>query len=365
MVRYTTTSQYVDFNTGELTNFTYPAAPAWIAALGRMYEQAVKYEDMTLPGYFNFPKGSEIPEDLLLPFSEFVKKYDLYDAMPMIFQTTGLGAGDVPNILTLYVLSAFGPEMIRGFIGLGSSFTPASGRNIEVYEKIAQRLGKDVLYSSTVYQTLRTPIGVSLYVKNAAGKSTLILARRLLVAIEPTQANLEPFDLDSTEKAIFNKMQFTTVHGALVSHPSLPRGVSLINTPAAAAPNNYLAVPAPNHNARFDHFADDNFRIIMVGKQDLTLQGAQQIVRDNFDTLVEGGIIPGPASSKDLVIKSWSDHGAMHMYVTKEDLQNNFIQKMYALQGRRATWYTGGAWGVHFQSVLWAFNDIIIPKMLK
>jgi hypothetical protein len=370
MARTALTSQYADFTTGMAVNFTLPAAADKTAALKKFLAVTEPYEQFFLPGYWNFPAPDKIPEDLLLPFEDFVKKYSLEAVVSQVFQVTGMGVGDMAKALTLYVLEAFGQPMIRGFLGQAASFVPSSKRNIALYEAIQTRLGKDVLYSTTVQQSLRTIIGHTLWVKDSTtGKNTIIIARKLLLAIEPTQANMEPFNLDPVEQFVLTKFKASRVHVGIVAHPSLPRGGSVINVPAAASPTNWLALPKPNFNVRFDWMGSDSdlFRVMLVGDENFDQAAAQQAVRDSFAKLVEAGTLPATATvdpGEELEIRVWADHGAMHLHVDAGELREGFIQKLYALQGRRETWWTGGAFSVQFQSILWAFDDLLIPKML-
>ncbi|KAJ4291257.1 hypothetical protein N0V88_006258 [Collariella sp. IMI 366227] len=361
------TSQWADFTTGEPVAFTSPANDARVAALTRFLEVTEPYEQYFLPGYWNFPAPDKIPEDLLLPFNQFVEKYSIQDCVNQVFQVTGMGVGDMANTLTLYVLAAFGQPMIRGFLGKASSFTPNTRRNIALYEAIQARLGDDLLLSTTVVQSLRTPIGHTLWVKNAAGHSSIIIARKLLMAIEPTPANMEPFNLDPKEESVLSKFRYSSVHAGIVAHPSFPINGSVINLPAAAAPSNYLALPKPNFNSRFEYMGQgsDLFRVLMAGDEKFDKAAAQELVRENFAKLVEAGTLPATADPKgEIEFRAWADHGAMHMNVPAAELKAGFIQNLYALQGRRETWWTGGAFSVQFQSILWAFDDILIPKML-
>jgi len=364
------TTRYVDFSTGlPVPNFTPPSASDRTAALLRFLNATEPFEPFLLPGYWNFPPASQIPEDLLLPFGDFVSKHNLSAAVSQVFQVTGLGTRDMKNALTIYVLSAFGPPMIRAFVGQGSTFTPDSRRNIQLYEAVQARLGSDVLLSSVVAQSLRTGLGHTLWVKNSAtNRYSLVLARKLLIAIEPTEENMAPFALDSAERGVFSKFQFQTVHAGIVTHPSLPVGVSLTNTPAAAAPDNYLALPAGNFNARYDWMGGNstNWRVLMVGDEGFDTAAAQSLVKQDFARLVGAGTLPagGGGQQPELGIKAWANHGLMHAHVSADEIRGGFIQKLYALQGRRGTWWTGGAFSVQFQAVLWAFDDVLLPKIL-
>ncbi|KAK4038089.1 hypothetical protein C8A01DRAFT_48266 [Parachaetomium inaequale] len=366
--RVALTSQYADFSSGAAVDFTPPANADRVAALGRFLNATAAYEQYFLPGYWNFPAPGKIPEDLLLPFGQFVEKYQLHAAVNQVFQITGMGTGDMMNALTLYVLGAFGQPMIRAFLGQGATFTPTTHRNIALYEAVQSRLGADVLLNTVVSQSLRTSLGHTLWTTSASGKNTIILARRLLMAIEPTEANMAPFGLDLVEQSALSKFRYSSVHAGIVSHPSLPRNVSIVNTPRAASPANYVALPKPNLNVRFDYMGggSDLFRVLMVGDAAFSKEKAQALVREDFARLVGAGTLPKTADpAKELEFRAWADHGAMHMNVAASELRSGFIQKLYALQGRRDTWWTGGAFSVQFQAILWAFDDVLLPKMFE
>lgn len=359
------TSRYVDFKSGNTVPYQPSSNADRTAALQRFLDAAEPYEDFLLPGYFNFPTPGNIPADLLLPFGEFVTKYNLSAAVNQVFEVTGMGVGDIKKSLTMYVLSAFGPPMIRTFLGNGSIFTPNSRRNIEVYEKIQTRLASDLLLGSTVVQSTRSNNGHVLWVKNHATNTyTLVNAAKLLIAIEPTKENTEPFNLDNEEKAVFNKFKHQVIHAGIVSHPSLPVDVSIVNIPANGAPTSYIELPTPNHNARFDYMGGNstNWRVLMVGDENFDTSKAQALVKKNFKDMVKKGTLPagGPA---ELEIKAWSNHGAMHMHFPAKEVKEGMIQRLYALQGRNKTWWTGAAFSHQFQAVVWAFDDVLLESM--
>lgn len=151
-----------------------------------------------------------------------------------------------------------------------------------------------------------------------------------------------------------------------VKNPSLPVNVSLTNMPASAAPSNWTALPLPSLNSRFDYFGHDTdlFRFLMVGTADLDADGARELVVDGFDKMVDSGVLAG-GNGSSLEFAAFKNHGPMHFRVGAEDLEAGFIQDLYALQGRRSTWYTGAAWSAQFTTVLWAFNDVLLPKVVQ
>ncbi|WYZ43666.1 hypothetical protein EsH8_VII_000102 [Colletotrichum jinshuiense] len=83
-----------------------------------------------------------------------------------------------------------------------------------------------------------------------------------------------------------------------------------------------------------------------------------------LDHINESYIVPnlGQGGSK---IKYWSNHGAMHLHVFPSELKAGFITNLYALQRRKNTYFTGGAWTAQFSTILWEYNNqCILPKLL-
>ncbi|RTE74413.1 hypothetical protein BHE90_011141, partial [Fusarium euwallaceae] len=361
-------TRYVDFETGKEVNYTGPAPTALSAALVKYAELCALYEDMILPTFRDFPAPDDIPEDLLIPFGDFVKKHGIEALVPMLFQVTGLGVGDVTRRTTLVVMQAFGGPMARSFLGQQTSFAPASERNQDIYDAFAKKLGKDVLYSTTVVSSKRTKNGVNLIAKTSSGRFVKIKAKRLLLSIEPTKSNLAPFDIDKKENKVFSKFDYTRLYTGIVSNPSLPKNYSLTNLPETAAPSNFLALPDLPLLARFEWIGTDAteelFRIMVIGDRNFDSKDAKKLVQTNFDTLVKSGAVEASDSAK-IKFVAYAQHGPMHMHTSVKEMKKGFIQDLYALQGLRSTWWTGGAWVANFQTHLWWFNDLLLPRLVQ
>lgn len=364
-VRYPIT--HADFITGNSVSFTAPAfVPAVQSAAQVFLDVITPFESFYTPGFFNFPAPRDIPADLLLPFGDFVKKHQLEAAVTTIFRSTGLGMGDLLNSTTLYVLTTFGGPMMRSFFGT-PNFAPATGRNQDLYNKVTERLSADVLYNSVVTQTTRSARGkVTLLVTNAdRTETTRIIADKLLISVEPTQENIRPFALDRQEREILGKLKYTNEYVGLVTHPSLPSERSILHTLEAAAPNNTLALPSGNFFKGFEYHGSAGskplWRTVIVGQQSFTASEARALVHTQFKRLQASGLIA--QSDVELEFAGFTEHGAMHMHADAEELKRGFIQRMYSLQGRKNTWWTGGAWSSGFQSILWAFDDVLLEKM--
>ncbi|KAM0414648.1 hypothetical protein ACHAPT_013507 [Fusarium lateritium] len=361
-------TRYVDFKTGKEVNYTGPDQAQQSAALVKYAKLCALYEDMILPSFWDFPAPEDIPEDLLIPFGDFVKKHGIEAIVPMLFQVTGLGVGDVTRQLTLVVMQAFGGPMARSFLGQMTSFVPASGRNQDIYDAFAEKLGKDVLYSSTVVDSKRTRKGIHLTVKTSSGRLVKIEAKRLLLTIEPTKSNLAQFDLDKKERTAFSKFDYSRLYAGIVSNPALPKNYSLTNLPEAAAPSNFLAFPDLPFLARFEWIGssatEELFRIMVIGDRSLDGRDTKKLVQTNFDTLVKSGAVEA-SDSTEVKFVAYAQHGPMHMRASAEEMRKGFIQHLYALQGLRSTWWTGGAWVANFQTHLWWFNDLLLPKLIE
>lgn len=268
---------------------------------------------------------------------------------------------------TMYVMQAIGAPLTGVFFGETSNVVPVSGDNHELYLKIGDLLGQDVLYCSTVVSCERgdDDTGVTVAVEAANGNRKRIKAQRLLLAIEPSAENLSPFDLDASESAVFSKFRSSRVYVGAVRSPSLVVNQSLTNMPAAAEPSNWTMLPLPPFNSRLDYFgqSSDLFRFLMVGDAGLDADGARDLVADGFNNMVESGVLA--ASEEPLQFAAFEDHGPMHMRVHIDEIEAGFIQAQYALQAHRATWWAGAAFSAQFTTILWAFNDLLLPAMVQ
>lgn len=362
-----TTPYYADFTTGETIDYVAPSITDEFAALGTYYDLAAQYSDLIFPSYANWPAPEDIPEDLLMPFGDFAVKYSLNDTMLLLWAGIGAGLADMLDLPTLYVMQTFGAPTAAVFLGTDVQFVPESGRNQDIYDAVLNILGDAVLLNSMVSQSLRlaNDEGVALLVEDqVTGGYTIVTAKRLVMAIEPTSSNLAPFAADSTESAVFNKGTWSVVNTGLVSHPSLPTDALIYNLPATAANGNDFAYPEPPFVDYFEYVGGGLFQAIVVGWEGFTVDEAQALAKEAIEKLADAGTIPA-TNGVELTIESWSSHGPMDMRSTKEDLQAGFIQDLYALQGYRSTYWTGAAFSNQLSTYLWAYNlEYLVPLVV-
>jgi hypothetical protein len=142
-------------------------------------EQLPKYPYL---GY-SWDLPNPVPDDLLLPFGEFIKKYNLGDEAFDIYSSTP-GISNYLGELTVNVIKSFDESYLQTISGKS---LVGSSSNGEIYTKATTVLGNDVLFSSTVVATkrpARSGDGVVLVVRTPTGLK-LIRASKLLITIPP------------------------------------------------------------------------------------------------------------------------------------------------------------------------------------
>lgn len=359
--------QFVDMKTGQpVADYVMPNATSLGAALETLLGIQEKYSGMLLPGYENFPAPHSIPEDLLMPFVDFVEKYGIEAAVPQTWDATTQGLGDTMNEPTIWVMQASTTPMTKALLGQAAAAVPASGRLYDLYEAVANFLGEDVLYSSTVNSAIRQDGGnIHLTVKDAEGKTLCIKAKRLLLACQPTPENLAPFSVDATEKAVFDKMAFTTVYAAIIRHPSLQILNDYLDRSPAPGTLNYTVFPYEPQVGSIGYIGgtEDLFQLTAVGTEEDTTESMQALIAKTIDTMIESGVLP--PSNGTLEFVKFDNHGKMHTRLSADTLRTGVVQKQVALQGHRSTFYTGAAFSAPFSTVLWEYNKVLLPRVIK
>ncbi|KAL2211727.1 putative FAD dependent oxidoreductase [Sarocladium strictum] len=367
--RVPTVPRYIDFSTEKEFNYSDPTPEEQRAALERYLELCEKYEGLIYPGYWNFPPPENIPEDLIMSFGDFARKYSIEAAVPTIWRVGVMGSGDVTKEMTFYVMQSFGAVMTRAFTGRTTSWIVGSERNQILYDAIDEHLDGDVYKSSTIVDAVRDEDGILAVVKNhKTGKETQIVAKTLVVAIAPTPSNLAPFHLTAEEEEVFEKFNFINMYAGLVANEALPIGGSVTSVVPGVEnpePENWLAYPETPFTGRFDYFgAEKVFRVIVPGDSTMNDQGARDLIQSDFERMIDAGVLPEP-KSRQIEYVAWESHGAVHLRASRADILEGFIQKKYALMGTSSTWWTGGAFSMSFQTSLWEYNDIMLPKLVE
>lgn len=173
------TSEYVDFQTGQIAT---PKQGDLFGAWDAFQTQVAKYPflDYSLDSV-PFP----VPADLLLPFGQFITKYNLQDAVPYL-SLYGEGWGNFVTLPTLLAIKYFPPSFSSpATLYSGATGALASKDNSLIYEKATKELGPNALLSSTVLSMDRSAADlVKITVQTPSGKK-LICAKKLISTIPP------------------------------------------------------------------------------------------------------------------------------------------------------------------------------------
>jgi len=341
---------FVDFSTGKQLNYTSQFPVQTFAAYAA---QLAKYP--FLDNGFDLP--STLPEDLALPFGEFVKKYDL---SPMVLLTSKLcqGFGDLLSQPTLYVMKNFGSTALRGFAE--GFLVPNGFDNSELYNRAFTELGNDVLLESTVVSASREAPGrVRVLTRSKSGKETLIKAKKLLITIPPTVSNLADFDLDAKEMELFSQFRHTTWWTAIIRNSGLPDNHSITNL-SLARPENLPSLPAiyeitptgiPNTlNLKYGSphsLSEDAVKAEILRSLARLRRASPQLFKS-------------PHSNPEFAL--FVSHDPFGLTVPVSAINDGFYDKLNSLNGHRSTFYTGAAYQAHDASLLFEFTTGLLRK---
>ncbi len=344
-------TKYVDFRTGKVVAGYVPADPsAALAAYGAQLEKYAYVED-------GFDLPDPVPEDLLLPFGDFVTKYNLEAAVGLQFEFQQ-GLGNLLEQYTLYVFKNFGLGVLQA---LKTGFlTTVRQDNSELYEKALAELGQDVLLQSHVIATDRSgddDDAVKVLVQTPQGVK-LILANKLIITIPPQLNNLAGFDLSPNETALFAQFLNSAYYTALIRNTNIPPTYRLQNT-GSNTPYNLPVLPGL-------------YSIVptrVPGLYDVKVGAASALPDEQVRTLIVDSVLRiGTAGTLNtttpLEFAAYRSHTPFELTVSREAIRGGFYRELDALQGKRRTWYTGAAFHTHDSSLLWEFTEGLIPGIL-
>lgn len=338
----------INLHTGQLiSNYTPENPAAALAAYGAQLAKYPRLED----GYY---LPSPVPADLLLPFGDFVKKYDLGPAVFTIF-SYNQGQGDLLMTPTLYVFKLFGAGVLNGY--LNGFLATARHDNSELYRNAQAFLGRSVYLDTTVSAIDRSSSRVRLRLNTPHGRRTLV-ARKLIVAVPPLVSNLAGFDLSHQEKALFSQFQAHTYETGILRNTGLSPNTSYTNVDTSR-PYNLPGLPAVYG---FTNTGIPNLIGVKYGGNSPELSAEARSDISNALNRVRAAV--GVTGGADSEFATYSNHQPFQLQVSADAIRDGFYDKFYALQGKRNTFYTGAAWQTHDSSAIWQFTESLLPKVI-
>ncbi|PVH96059.1 hypothetical protein DM02DRAFT_617455 [Periconia macrospinosa] len=349
-------SQNVDFRTGQIIQGLPAANQTAIAAALQRYA-AVLQKYPQLDGGFYLP--DPVPEDLYMPFGQFVQKYDIADAVQFIFGITS-AFGD---ILELPALQQFRTLSLSLLATLNNFQTSSVMDNSLLFEKATAELlaAKSLLLSSKVLATERVSHSgcVRVLVDTPKGHK-LIVAKKILMTIPPTPAALASFDTNQDELKVFKQLQAVGYYTSIVRNAG-PANFTLQNL---ALDKPYALPPMPAIYNVNPTGVNPSLSLVFYGTKVGQLlsddEAKAAIIADLKRYQAANGL---PRTEPEFV--AFSNHSPYNMMVGSEATKAGFYKQLYALQGKRNTFWTGATWRAHDSSASWAFtSQSVLPALV-
>lgn len=346
-------NEYVDFSTGNiLANYSSPDPAAALTAYAIQY---AKYPYLVTGFNLSYP----VPEDLLLPFGQFIVKYNLTAAAQTFF-TYGEGLGKYLTQPTLYAMKNFVGGRINsleeGFL------TQAQGDNSLLYKAALSRLGKDVLLESTVLESKKKANGTDVLVHTPGGERR-IHARQLLVTIPPKLCNLEGFDLVTSQRDLFARFKNSAYYTGVIKNSGIPNTVAVTNIGANTM---YNLPQIPGLYGLLSFPGAPGYHVVMYGSQTVlpTEQVQDSILEDVGRFRTANNISSSTNTSTSPSFATFVSHSPFELEVSVEDVADGFYERLWALQGVNGMFWTGAAWHTHDSSSLWVFTEEAVLPLL-
>ena len=345
---------YLDETTGQVLPAAAPGNETEASQI--YYEQMKSYGDLfSAPGFF---LPDPVPADLLLPWGEWLQKYN---ATAFAYQVFYVQAGNALQQLTLYIMKYYN---LSGFTT--NAITTAKTGNQIIYNTAYTKLGgaTNVFLNSTIKNITRSDDVVVAIVETSCGIQT-IKSKKLVIAIRPKYIDLEPF-LDLREDETNLTKQFTNINTwtAVLRDTGLPLdvGVELVD-PAAEGGVPELpetlgisAAGLPNVDARAFWWSTSTPITKETAESDM-LRTAD-FVQDSLNCTSPNGTRPS--------LHGLEYHSPYFVSVGAEAIAGGFYNQFNGLQGRYNTFWTGAAWESENSASIWSFTEeVMLPGLMK
>ena len=368
---FRTIQEFRDMRDGSPVTITQDI-PALQKAIAGLATVMTKYAYI-LDGFQALP--DPVPEDLVMPFGDFMTKYNLTAAIPIFFQVAQ-GLGSLLHIPTLYVIKYYNLGDVVAFTKGFEYLTQAQGNTSLLYTKAAEYLGaSNILFESTVISANRRhrhrpptpnqqPQQPQLLVSTPNGIK-LLSCHQILLTIPPTLSNLAGWDLTPEELSIFS--QFTTSNGywtGLLKNlgPSMNQSIFYRNA-ALTTPFRLPILPALYEVGPVGLLNDTWW--IKLGADTDALPDEQIKARPIRTVQRLQAAINVPVTEPEWLV--FESHSPFMMRATAEAIRGGFYKKLTGLQGGLGgrMFYSGAAFHMHYSGYLWRYNeDVVIPKMV-
>lgn len=246
-------------------------------------------------------------------------------------------------------------NLATGFLATSNHDNSALYRAAET-ELLAR---KSLLLSSQVSQMSRSAYGIKASIMTPKGPK-IVIAKQVLITIPPKLPLLTGFDLSTDEKSLFSKFNNSAYYTGLIRNHGLPDNTSFV---AALPDSEYFLPRMPSLYALRGTGLPGLVDVKFGSSSILSDAEVKAAVEASIKSLGTSEVVPG-AGSQDIEWVAYKSHSPFELTVSVQEIQSGFYKKLYALQGPRATWWTGAAFHTHDSSLLWEFTEGIVQKIL-
>lgn len=299
------------------------------------------------PGYY---LPDPVPEDLYMPWGDFMSKYGLGAIANLI--NTYIQPAEAWKEPALFPLKLLSLDPLQG---ITSGFKVTRDVN-DLYRSAASILSDSVLYNSSVTTLCRSDSGVEAIVQTPSGIKRVV-AKKLLVTTPPVSDNFEGWDLVDEEAELFNKFISQQYYAGVIRNSGLPQAT--LQNVGFTTPFNIPVLPAL-FNVVPTGFQDNTSVVYYAAHERIEPEAVKADTIATLERLATGGVI-GESETEFLEL---FDHPHVRMYVSGDDVRDGFYSKLYALQGQRNTYWTGAAWVTQASSPIWDFTKSVVSNLL-
>ena len=352
-------TKYYDSHTGKNVPGYTPPSPNFTTYAAQLAKYPYLEDGFDLP--------EPVPEDLVLSFGDFAKKYNL-GGFVNFASGFAQGVGDILKLPTIYIFKYIGLSVLQG-IQQSSFLITARHNNHELYDKALAELGPDALLNSSVVAIDRNPSGqyATVLVQTPQGKK-LVFAKNILISIPPLLDNLKHFDLNDEERSLFAKFKYASYYtGVLRNNNVIPANVSL----EAIDPSRPYNIPNLPKVYAFNPTGYAGLTDVKyISANPLPLEQIEADIINSAKLSITGyttGNVNSNSSnstSSKLEVAVLSSHSPFELHVDADEIREGYYKKLYALQGKGRFWYTGAAFHVHDSSSLWQFSEKVIARIV-
>jgi hypothetical protein len=294
-----------------------------------------------------------VPEDLVLPFGDFAKKYSVE---PVVYMLNLFTQGwDISKVPALYALRMGSKELMQD--ALTGDFLTLNDTN-QLYRSASAILGERVVYNASIESVKRNSSAVEVTVRTGPDSIKIIKAKKLLMTGVPVVNNLKGWDLTSEEKKLFCKLRGHGYYVGVMSNPDVPANTSYTNVGANNLTFNIPQLPAVYSIGSSSTFSTNKHVVYYGTETALKSNDAKAQCLSNLDAFVAK--LGGTAKT---VMVDWRTHAPFNINVSPENIRNGFYAKLYALQGKTNTWWSGSTFQVQDSTPIWKYTQTVIDSM--